>query len=564
MYKKTYVNVEENFDVLGSIRSIKDSIRGSVNGLFNRTTTNLMGPQGPIGPIGPQGLQGPMGFRGPEGPMGPQGLKGDKGDTGDRGLQGERGPVGPTGSAGPQGPQGIQGLKGDKGDTGERGPIGLTGIQGPRGDTGAVGPKGDTGDTGPRGLMGLTGPMGPSGAKGDKGDKGDTGPPLRYGAYNMPISVMEPVFGPPVYLWEGYNPITTTSDIVTRLTLKGTATLNNTHYSATWKPNGVDSKRFMMGLNNTTFTNNKPTSAQNYVVIKLPVDVNTHNAVFIQTVTIDRWSNINMCICDPIDKVPVKRLQTNVNSAWIVSNTLTDKYGINRGNSSFLGPANQNAYQNYYEWLQFNIPYEYISTYRNQAGEVFVSINSGINGTADLWVSGVAVCPNPYGLSTLRALNAYWQSNGETGDKVIPHDDSTTIINNPNGFWNEEYLGKLLAGKVYNIKVPVANRNQSMIIGYIAHNNSWHDGNCQIFLENDANKYYELSPLIIGRFGTSLLGRNLYRHPKGIYLPASVVSQVVKADANGYMYILLKIDMTKQVHNMYTRGFYSETVEPLV
>jgi len=154
-----------------------------------------------------------------------------------------------------------------------------------------------------------------------------------------------------------------------------------------------------------------------------------------------------MCICDPIDKIPQKRLQTNVNSAWIVSDTPSVKYGINRGNSSFLGPANQNAYQNYYEWLQFNIPYEYVSTYRNQLGEVFIAINRGINGTSDLSISGVAVCPNPYGLSTLRALNMYWQSNGETGDKVIPHDDTTSIINNPNGLWNEEFLGKLLSRK---------------------------------------------------------------------------------------------------------------------
>jgi len=70
---------------------------------------------------------------------------------------------------------------------------------------------------------------------------------------------MEPVFGQPVYLWEGYNPLTSTSDIVTRLTLKGTATLNNGFYSATWKPTintttgaTVDTKRFMMEFINTT------------------------------------------------------------------------------------------------------------------------------------------------------------------------------------------------------------------------------------------------------------------------------------------------------------------------
>ena len=78
------------------------------------------------------------------------------------------------GAAGPPGPQGVPGAQGVPGEPGTPGAQGIPGPAGPAGSSlpgepgepGAQGPQGEPGATGPQGEPGATGPQGPAGAPG--------------------------------------------------------------------------------------------------------------------------------------------------------------------------------------------------------------------------------------------------------------------------------------------------------------------------------------------------------------------------------------------------------------
>ena len=296
----------------------------------------------------------------------------------------------------------------------------------------------------------------------------------------------------------------------------------------------------MIGLANTDKTFNKPT---NYLRIKLPINPNTHNSVFIQAITRDRWSIINMFICNPLTSLPIDKIQTRTNNH---NNNNTT------GNSSFLGPNNQIAHVGYHEWLQFCIPKEVIDKYKTNTNEIFVAINNGTH-VNDNWITGIASCPNPYGLCTLSAVDIHWATNGGSG---IPWN---------NGSWNEEAIAHFDSNIDYtDIRIPIASNNKSVYIVHIDHGNTWFGANPRIYVPGfSTTKYWHLSPISIGRFGMSIKGRALYREPRGIYLPADVVEKGIVKDHNGALQLQIRVNMKQAMHALHTRGWYSEQVEAI-
>jgi hypothetical protein len=346
-----------------------------------------------------------------------------------------------------------------------------------------------------------------------------------------------PIFEPPKYLWEGYDPINkNTSEIFTKLETVGTTVYTDNHYATLWN------SRYMIGINNTTKTFDKPT---NYLRIKLPIDTSTHNSVFIQCITRDRWSSINMFICDPITKVPDVKIQCRTNN---------HKNNGGSGNSSFLGPFNQIAHTGYHEWLQFCIPKEFIDRYKTPTDEIIVSVNASTeNNNSDFWISGIASCPNPYGLCTLSALDLQWASNGGV------------LITADNDAWQEEATSRFDANRDYvDIRIPIASTNKAVYIVHIDQGDIMFGSNPRIYVHGNPNtKYWELSPTTIGKFGMSMKGRGVHREPRGIYLPADVVEKGAVKNHNGALQLQIRVNMIQAIHNLITRGWYSEQVEPL-
>jgi hypothetical protein len=61
----------------------------------------------------------------------------------------------------------------------------------------------------------------------------------------------------------------------------------------------------------------------------------------------------------------------------------------------------------------------------------------------------------------------------------------------------------------------------------------------------------------------SIKGRAAYREPRGIILPAEVVEKGAVKVHNGALQLKIRVNMIQAMHTMYTRGWYSEQVEPL-
>jgi hypothetical protein len=423
-----------------------------------------------------------------------------------------------------------------------------------KGNKGVQGPKGDIGLQGPRGndllfdsnffdisdnklsfkLNSITSWVDP-----DFFDTSNNKLSLKENSIIERSQTLEPIFEHPLYLWEGHDPINkNTSDIFTKLELVGDISYNETHYNSLYQ-----NSRYMIGIENTTKTFNKPI---NYLRIKLPIDSSTHNSVFIQSKTRDTWSSINMFICDPITQIPDVKIQCRTNN-HNKSNTT--------GNSSFLGPNNQIAHVGYNEWLQFCIPKEFIDKYKTSTNEIFVSVNaSNYNSNSDFWISGIASCANPYGLCTLSAA-----------DLGLPTNGGDSISWNNNGEWKHEALGVFDTNKDFiDIRIPIASTNKPVYIVHIDHGNTWFGSNPRIYVPRfDPTKYWYLSPTTIGKFGMAMKGRGVYREPRGIYLPAEVVEKGAVKNHNGALQLQIRVNMIQTTHALHTRGWYSEQVEPL-
>ena len=371
------------------------------------------------------------------------------------------------------------------------------------------------------------------------------------GLFNTPVSYISPLYGKPTFFYEAIKPIITASDILfNRITLVGATTLNTGYYNAVWN------NRYMFGITspNNTNTNTKPT---NYIVLKLPIDPTTHNTIFIQAIAIDRWSNINMYICNNSTKIPEKKIFTNCNSGR----------GGN-GNSSFLGPMNNVALQGGHEWIGFSLSIDTIDTYKTSSNEIFVSINPGINNEhGEIWMTGVAVVPNNYAVTTMRGVNLCWNSNNNTFTKQT---NGTWLLEalNWHSLHGDETLVTLSDNKVCKIHVPIVSKDQDLIFGIITYNETWYDTNPIIYVDDTL---YYLSPLISGRYGFSLQGRGQYRYARGIYIPKEVIKKLTTdsqgnkiKDSDGIEYIPIIIDQSKESVALHIRGMYTEAVQPYI
>jgi hypothetical protein len=377
------------------------------------------------------------------------------------------------------------------------------------------------------------------------------------GLLNTPVSYISPLYGKPTYYYEAINPIVTVTAataavpatvLFNRITLVGATTLNSSYYSSIWH------RRYMFGISGTTKTNTKPT---NYMVLKLPIDPKTHNSIFIQTITLDRWSNITMYVCNNTTNVPVKKISTICNSA---------RDGL--GNSSYLGPMNSVAQTGHHEWLEFPLSIDTIDAYKTSNNEICVSINAGPENHDNLiWMTGVAVVPNNYAVTTVRATNLCWNSNSNVFTKQIDGSWLLEALNWHNTHGNEA-LVTLADSKVCKIHVPIISKDQDLIFGIITHNNTWYDTNPMIYVDDTL---YYLSPLISGRYGFSLQGRGQHRYAKGIYIPKEVIKKLTTdsqgnkiMDSEGIEYIPIIIDQSKESIVLYIRGFYTEAVQAYI
>jgi hypothetical protein len=364
-------------------------------------------------------------------------------------------------------------------------------------------------------------------------------PPPRqilYDFNNQPISYMENIYDEPIYYWEGFTDITNDLDITTRFTTITNGKINDTYYIKQWE------KRTLFHFNNTSNVNNTPTD---YILLKVPINPNTHNTIFLKVRARDRWTNINMYLCNKY-KTPSKKIL----SSCSINGT---------NNTSNIGPFNNTALEGNYEWISFPLSKLYNTTdYIDDNNEIYVSINRAINGDENIYIAGVAVCANPYAVTTLQAVTLCWNNNGSfyrNGNTWSPGGI------NWNSYNNNEPLSHIDVGQIVKIRIQVLNDNKGLIIGIITHNSNWYDTNPQMYFETTPDVFYVLSPLVIGKYGFANMNRGIHRASRGFYIPAEVVKLNIKQSPTDFMYIEIIIDNSNEIHALYIRSIYTEAVE---
>jgi hypothetical protein len=255
-----------------------------------------------------------------------------------------------------------------------------------------------------------------------------------------------------------------------------------------------------------------------------------------------------MYLCNYRSKAPSKKILSSCSINY-------------SNNTSNLGPFNNTALEGYYEWISFPLSKQYNTSDYVDNNEIYVSINRAINGDENIYIAGVAVCANPFALTTLNARNLNWNNNGSFIKNVITNTWETGVITWHSDNNVDEPSGYIDAGKIFKIRIPVLNNNKGVIIGIITHNINLNDANPQIYFETNPDVFYVLSPLVIGKYGFANMNRGIYRASKGFYIPAEVVILNIKETQSDFMYLEIIIDNSNEIIPLHIRSIYTEAVE---
>jgi len=314
------------------------------------------------------------------------------------------------------------------------------------------------------------------------------------------------------------------------------------------------------------------TTPTNYVLFSLPVawlnNKTSSHAFFVKTLTRDRWSSACAYVTNS-SKTSFYRLQGN-------TNTLKDS-AETASRNLWYGPDGGFAYgQSYHEWLMFSIPeyvieeYSYSETrdgkskYNRNINIAFITAHGHGDGTSSLYISGIAMRTNPYGLTYHNALCAYWYINGGSGTDWY------------SGNWSDlGILGQLTSGTNYtNIWIPICPPKDPDVhgypdfyLGYIGHSSGFQTEKRMRFYLQHSNGTYKYigrpSHIYGGRFGKDMLGMMRWDRcspNSGLYVSIPSSDYVVKV--GGRPHLRIRIDNNNIGWGNYAHplGFYTEVV----
>lgn len=344
-------------------------------------------------------------------------------------------------------------------------------------------------------------------------------------------------FGTPVYYWEGFNAFTVADEPLKRMTLVGAATFDATYYSTKWNNLNMIGFATTSIQTATTVPLVVPTA---YVRLQIPVDTTQHCMFFMQVVADDRWSSAEVWVCNAA-LTPTVRLQgrSNVNS----TNT-------NNATNSFLGPLNTpGKIRGWYEWIGFSVPLSVIQAHYALDGTstpvLNLAVARSINGGTPLFVSGLAMVPNPRGVSFVGATELNWKVN--TGDAVTW-----------NSIWNQEAMVQINASSAFNIFVPIVATDSDIYLVIIGHNDSNYMGGSNIW-QDISGTYYPFNQYHVGLAADVIRGRNLYRCPYGRIVPAATIA-ALKTTISGRDYMAVTLRNLDSRQPVYLRGIIVENV----
>jgi hypothetical protein len=302
------------------------------------------------------------------------------------------------------------------------------------------------------------------------------------------------------------------------LETKGSAKITDNYCKSKWN------NKYMVEFMGLSAQTEQP---DNGIFITLPVTPNVHNNLLISTIDFDRWAVWAVWLCDA-NKQPVVRLAISSNNA----------NGNNLASTYTLGPFNNFKETPGHGWMVFPINAADVAKYSN-AGKLKFLVVQGSNNTNArlLYMSGLAMVPNPNGFAQQPGVSFYWGLNGETPSEI-----------EWGGLSNNDGLVKVKPNSSATVYVKVIDPDKDLLVTFQEINGDWIGGSLNITVGTDPT-VFRPSPGIIG-ISSTLYSSSLRMRPESIIIPADIVKKQLKfSSPTGVQnVIMLKLQNTGDVY----------------
>jgi len=353
---------------------------------------------------------------------------------------------------------------------------------------------------------------------------------VKYNINYHPVNYKDIIYEP-IYVWSA-------DTVITRLPFN-IQYFNGAQLSTTYLETKFNNRN-ALEFKNTTKLNIKPIK---YVCINILINPANHNTIFLLVRTKNRISNINLYIANT-EGIPMELIGTKCN---------TFNNNVN-GNSNYLGPYNNTAVEGYYEWISFPVNINLINKYKDSSNKINICLNEGEKCNENIILSGIATAINPFEIDIFNSWTIYYNINVY---KLQYKKWIKTKLRLDN--WADDLNIFFNKSQIYKIELNIINNKYGIILGFISQNNTWYDTNPIIYINDNYNVPYRLNNFVIGRYGMSLLGRNLHRHPRGIFIPKSIISSM-KSNSNNTYTLSVTISNVSETYDLVLRGLYVEAV----
>ena len=380
-------------------------------------------------------------------------------------------------------------------------------------------------------------------------------------AANNSITPKEP-------FWKVFTGFTSTS--FSRITPVGIAQFANSYYLTKWNYDLTAGGQYMINIYNLNQDSQASiTIPTNYALFSLPVKPNNSHSLFLKFICNDRWSSAVVFVTNA-GRTSFHRLHAQSTSTYAFSTNGASSGALN---TSLIGPNGEmSSASKFHEWVMLSIPqyiideYAYDELYDNKSRyrkNIYLCLitGSGQTNVGNLYITGIAMRTNPFGLSILSARSMNQIVNGGTG--VTWNSDT----------WNYEGLAYFTNTTHNNVRIPICppkNPNGNVFpdfyliwIGY--ESNPYGGVAPYISLQNpnDANDRQLLgrfSKCIKGRYGNYLSEQ--YRVALGLIVPSPDPRFVIYIGGQPYLNLYVDNLSFGLGGVSYLRGMFTEVIDP--
>lgn len=318
-------------------------------------------------------------------------------------------------------------------------------------------------------------------------------------------------YGKASYLWDGTDKYDTDGgDPIVRLSSRGSGVFGKYDGFNKW---GTKCMFSMSNLSQEAQSNDAPPA--NGVYLNLPATAGVHNALLLSTIDSDRWSVFSVWLCDVNGNNCVKLLRSSNNAN-----------GADTPSSYLLGPRNATKETAEHAWMTFPVTAQQVASYSNGGKLLFLVTSGPLNTNSNvLYLSGIALTPNPYGFVQHCALTLHWGMNSNAYNELAW-----------NSIWNNEGLAMVPANSTNYAYVKVVDSEKDLLVTFHEHNNSWHGSTLLINVGSDPTV---LSPsaAFLG-IANVTYNSKFYMRPQSILIPAAIVKKQLIKSASGVSSIL--------------------------